>query len=30
MDGVVRYEKFYRKRRELVRVHIDARAFVAA
>ncbi len=24
-DGVVRYEKFYRKRRELTRVHIDAR-----
>jgi len=25
IDGVVRYEKFYRKRRELVRVHIDVR-----
>jgi large subunit ribosomal protein L27 len=25
IDGVVRYEKFFRKRRELVRVHIDAR-----
>ena len=29
IDGVVRYEKFYRKRRELVRVHIDPRRPVA-
>lgn len=24
-DGVVRYEKFFRKRRELTRVHIDVK-----
>jgi large subunit ribosomal protein L27 len=30
IDGVVRYERFYRKRRALVRVHIDARSPVTA
>jgi large subunit ribosomal protein L27 len=29
IDGVVRYEKFYRKLRELVGVHIDPRGLVA-
>ena len=30
IDGVVRYEKFCRKRRTLVRVHIDARSPIEA